>query len=182
MNVSAEPPPSGRRKASSGLLRFALFVLFVVAAAIAGLRFYESLHGARFDGSFIEAEFLPPAGFGAASRVQRYVAPLLLAEGSGSLRARFTDSEFSNGRSVVSRLRVERGDWIAPGVTASVTVTDYAVFSNNDPRNGHVTLEVVEVAADGRRTHHVELRADGTLLDPDAPRPVPVPARADEGH
>jgi hypothetical protein len=169
------------RSAWRAMAAFVLFVTAVLGAAFVAVRWHEGLHGAAWDGTYVRADFVLPLAWGEPSRTEGVAAQVPLAPGDGSVRVRAVIGWFSGGRRAITRVVVDRGPFLAPGVTVEARVSDWAARTDEDDRLGRASVEVVETAADGAHTFRIELRGDGTARDPDSAPPrvtraTPCPA------
>jgi hypothetical protein len=161
-------------------VRFALLVIAVTTAGLAVIARHRALHGARFlEGTYLDAPLRAPEHLGAPRSTERYTVPFALSPGSGSLRVRFETAVFDRDARAITRVVVEPAQ-IADGVTAAVTLTGYSATTTDSSATrpvANVVLECTESAADGDHIHHIQLVADGTSTNPDAPSSPPSPAR-----
>lgn len=142
----------------------------VIAAASSVVSRHRALHGAEFfTGRHLDARFPPPPSL-ARERPTTHTARWALASGSGSLRVTF-ETVSRERASAVTAARVEPGADVIDGVEATVRVTGYdttIVVDGVERPRGRLSLECVERAGDGTRTHHLDLYGDGETADPDA--------------
>ncbi len=168
------PPEASAQRDRPWLAPVVFFacVAAVVAGASSVVSRHSALHGADFfSGRYVDARFPPPPSL-ARERPASHVVGWPLAAGSGSLRIRF-ETVSRGAASAVTSARVEPGPDLIDGVEARVTVTGYdtSVVVDGVPRpRGRVSLECVERAGDGERTHRIEVFGDGSSLDPDGAR------------
>lgn len=169
--MTSEAPTSNERPWLAPVVFFAC-VAAVVAGASSVVSRHRALHGADFvTGRYVDARFPPPVSL-SRERPSTHTVDWPLTTGSGSLRVRF-ETVSRGAASAVTSMRVEPGADLIDGVEASVSVTGYDTSLVVDgvarPR-GRVSLECVERAGDGVRTHHLEVFGDGLSRDPDAAR------------
>ncbi|MBI5515317.1 MAG: hypothetical protein HY909_16180 [Deltaproteobacteria bacterium] len=170
--LPAQPAPTdGSRRAWGSILGFVVFVVVVLGGALAAVRWHEGLHGAAWDGTYVRAAFVVPLAWGEPSRTEGVSSEVGLAPGDGSVRVRAAIGVYPNGRRAITRVLVDRGPFLAPGVTVEARISDWSPRSDEDDRVGRAAVEVVETAADGARTFRLELRGDGSVRDPDAQPP-----------
>lgn len=169
----SEPAPAPRPARWKGPAAFAAFVVGVLGAASVVAGRHRALHGADFvTGLHLDVTFAPPAHLRAvAPRAATHAVAWPLTQGSGSLAVRLSTAAWPSRERHVTAVRVAPGADLLDGVEATVRVTGYdTVTVGADGAAapiGHVTLECVERAADGVRTHRIELRGDGSWVDPD---------------